>query len=172
MKYTGALKKPITKRRLSLLALADEHPLRAEYQRQTDEALSKLPDLFAAHDVQDGNWVALALALARTHVPGFKIVEPAGRPTEWEISDKAEFRLDVDAFIINSGNTLPVTEAIQRARRLDAWKSKTEAMKPAALRKHYDKADLRWVKLIQDAREHRNQLSATNDSQESIVPTN
>ena len=64
MKYTGALKKPITKRRLSLLALADEHSLRAEYQRQTDEALSKLPDLFAAHDVQDGNWMALALSLA------------------------------------------------------------------------------------------------------------
>ena len=51
MKYTGTLKKLITKRRLSLLGLEDEYPVRAEYQRQIDEALSKLPALFAAHEV-------------------------------------------------------------------------------------------------------------------------
>lgn len=169
MKYTGTLNKGITRRRIGLLADSDAPQI--EGKRITDEMFAKLPELFKAHGVELNNWPALALALAQEYVPGFKVINPAGRPTEWEEFDKAEFRLDVDAFIINSGNTLPVTEAIQRARRLDAWKSKTEAMKPAALRKHYDMADLRMVKLIQDAREYRNQLSATNDSQESIVPT-
>ena len=169
MKYTGTLNKGITRRRFGPLAASDAHL--SEANRIDSEMAAKLPELFEVHGVEMGNWFRLAMALAREHVPGFKVINPAGRPTEWEEYDKAEFRLDVDAFIINSGNTLPVTEAIRRARRLDAWRSKTEAMKPAALRKHYDKTDLRLVKMMQDARAHRNQLSATNDSQESIVPT-
>lgn len=168
MKYTGTLNKPITKRRLSLLAL---YPLRDEYQRQTDEALSKLPDLFAAHDVQNGNWPALALALARAHVPGFKIVEPAGRPTEWGLADKAEFRFDVDTFVINSGNTMLVTEAIKLACRLDAWASKTKPMTLAAITKHYYTADLRFVEIVKDARAWDAHVKAEK-VRESIVSTN
>lgn len=151
MKYTGTLNKPIVSKPIGLLSFDESY--QAELERIDGERAEKLPELFEAHGVEPGNWYRLSVALALEHVPGFKVIKPAGRPTEWEEFDKAEFRLDVDAFIINSGNTLPVTEAIQRARRLDAWKSKTEAMKPAALRKHYDMADMRMVKLIQDTRE-------------------
>ena len=122
---------------------------------------AKLPDLFKAHEVPKGNWMALALALAKAHVPGFKVVKRAGRKTEWNISDKAEFRLDVDGIVSESGDLLPVTEAIKLACRLDAWSSKTNPMTLAAVTKHYYNADLRFVEIVKKARAY-----------ESIVSTN
>ena len=169
MKYTGTLKKPITRRRIGLLAFEDAY--QAEYERVNDEMIAKLPDLFKTHDVPEGNWVALAIALAKTHVPGFKEVNPAGRKTEWDIADKAEFRLDVDIAVMNSGNTLPVTEAIKLACRLDAWASKTKLMTLAAITKHYYTADLRFVEVGKDARAWHAHIQAEK-IHESIVSTN
>ena len=101
MKYTGSLGKTIAKKRMGLLAEEDDY--QAEARLTMDEMFSKLPALFKAHDVIEGNFVALALALAKAHVPGFKVVRPAGRKTEWHSSVKAEFRLDVDAIVLESG---------------------------------------------------------------------
>ncbi len=70
--------------------LLDEQ-VAAAVNAQVDELLSKLPLLAEAHGVRHGDWFALVVSLARTHVPGFKLVEPAGRPTEWGMFDKAEF---------------------------------------------------------------------------------
>lgn len=159
-KYTGSLSKTIARRRIGILAGEDAYT--AEAKRIADEMFSKLPDLFQAHGVEEGNWLALSLSLAKSHVPGFKVVEPAGRRPEWDISHKAEFRLDVDTIIEKSGEPkLSVVEAIKLTCRLNDWAEKTAPMSLAALEQHYYKADLRWVQVVKDAR-----------SYESIVPTN
>lgn len=169
MKYTGSLGKTITRKRVGLIAV---DAYQAEEKRVNDEMLAKLPDLFKAHAVPGGDWVALALALARAHVPGFKIIRRAGRPTEWGLGDKAVFRLDVDTIVVNSGNTLPVTEAIKLACRLDAWAEKTkEPMKLAAITKHYYTADLRFVEAVKEARARQAHLESEK-VRESIVSTN
>ena len=77
------------RRRVGLLATDEQ--VAAAVNAQVDELLSKLPLLAEAHGVRHGDWFALVVSLARTHVPGFKLVEPAGRPTEWGMFDKAEF---------------------------------------------------------------------------------
>ena len=158
--YTGRLGKTIARRKMGLLA--DEADFIAEANRITDEMYSKLPDLFYAHGVEAGNWKALGLALAKAHVPGFKVADPAGRPTEWSKFHKAEFKLDVDAFIERTKpEKLSVVEAIKRVIRQDAWSEKTKKMTLSALEKHYYDADRRWCKVVQDARAY-----------ELIVPTN
>jgi hypothetical protein len=148
LKYTGKLNKPIVRKRIGILANEDAYM--AEAKRITDEMFAKLPDLFAAHGLQHGDWVALAMELAKAHVPGFQVNKPAGRKTEWDISHKAEFRLDVDAIVANSG--LSVVEAIKLTIRSDAWAVKAAPMTIAALEQHYYKADMRWVQIVKDAR--------------------
>ena len=169
MKYTGSLSKTIAQKRIGIFAGEDGYI--AEAKRTTDEMFSKLPDLFKAHQVTEGDWVALALALAKAHVPGFKVVKPAGRKTEWGIADKAEFRLDVDTIITNTGNVLPVTEAIKLACKLEAWASKTKPMTLAAITKHYYTANLRFVEVVKDARAWDAHVKAEK-VRESIVSTN
>lgn len=167
MKYKGSLSKTIAQKRIG--SLAGEDAYIAEAKRTTDEMFSKLPDLFKAHQVTEGDWVALALALAKAHVPGFKVVRPAGRRTEWGIADKAEFRLEVDAFIDKS--KLSVVEAIKLVCRLDAWKEKTAPMKISALEQHYYQADMRFIQVVKDARAWDAHLQAEK-THESIVSTN
>lgn len=170
-KYTGSLGKTIAQKRIGVFAGEDAYL--AEAKRTTDEMFSKLPDLFKAHQVTEGDWVALALALAKAHVPGFKVVKPAGRKPEWDISHKAEFRLDVDTIIEKSGSKkLSVVEAIKLVCRLDDWKEKTAPMKLPALEQHYYQADLRWVEVVRDARAYNELPERERNLYESIVSTN
>lgn len=147
MKYVGTLAKPIVLKHLGLLA--DDAAFQAEAERTTSEIFAKLPDLFKAHGVLENDFFGLALALAKNHVPGFKLAKPAGRPTEWSLLDKAEFRVDVDTFIKNNG--VSVVEAIKLTIRLDRWAEKTQPMKLAALEWHYYDADLRFVAIVKHA---------------------
>lgn len=169
MKYTGKLSKTITKKRIGLLC--DEDFYRGEAKRTNDEMFAKFPDLFKAHGIIEGDWFALSLALAKEHVPGFKVVRPAGRPTKWGLAEKAEFRLDVDTIIEKSG--LSVVEAIKQVCRLDAWKEMTaEPMSLSALEQHYYKADLRFVEVVKDARAWQALPLSVRARYESIVPGN
>lgn len=171
MKYTGSLSKTIARKRIGVFASEDAYI--AEAKRTTDEMFSKLPDLFKAHQVTEGDWVALVLALAKAHVPGFKVVNPAGRKPEWDSSHKAEFRLDVDTTIEKSGQKkLSVVEAIKLVCRMGDWAEKTEPMNLAALEQHYYKADMRWVQVVKEARAYRAIPQSERDSHESIVTTN
>ena len=149
MKYTKELKEPIARKRFGLLAGEKEY-------RESDEAiaremLAKLPALAEAHSVQPGNWFALALALAQTYVPGFKVIDRLGRPTEWSDADKAELRIDVDAIRKPTGKTLDAS--IKAAMKEPRWADRTGT--PAALRQHYYDADSRWVAIVQDARAYK-----------------
>ena len=85
MKYSGTLAKPIARKAKHLLlaeALREENELISQPYK---DRLTKFPALFQAHSVPFGNWMGLALSLAIEHVPGFRIVNPAGRKTEWGI---------------------------------------------------------------------------------------
>ncbi|MDL2336457.1 MAG: hypothetical protein QFE16_01315 [Pseudomonadota bacterium] len=157
MKYAGPLNKPITRKRIGLLA--DEPTYQAESRRITAEMFSKLPALFAAHGVNEGDWLALSIELAKAHVPGFKVHNPAGRKTEWGVADKAEFHCDVDSK--SAELDLSVVESIKQVIRLAAWKDKAKPMTMAALEKHYYEAEPRWIQIVKDARAY-----------ESIVSTN
>ena len=171
MKYTGRLSKTIAQKRIGVFSGEDVYL--AEAKRTTDEMFSKLPDLFKAHQVAEGNWVALALALAKAHVPGFKVVKPAGRRPEWDISHKAEFRLDVDTIIEKSGlKKISVVEAIKLVCRRDDWAAKTKTMELSALEKQYYLADLRWVEVVRGARSYNALPECERHSYESIVSTN
>lgn len=160
MKYTGTLSKPVVKGRRGLINAPD---FTADRERIFTEINAKLPELFKIHGVSEGDWKDLALALAGAHVPGFKVVERAGRKREWDYLKKVEFRIAVDDLISKSKNALPVTEAIRRAKRLDRWKVKIENMKIPALSQHYYAVTLEDVDYWKE-RLPMKQLSKTNNS--------
>lgn len=150
MKYKGNLGKTIALKQIGLLSDADAYE--KEAKRITDEMFGKFPDLFIVHQVTQGDWMALSLALAKAHVPGFKVVRPSGAPKKWESVARAEFRLDVDAIIEDKG--LSVVESIKLAIRLYTWEAKTASMTIGALEKQYYSTDMRMVELIKKARSY------------------
>lgn len=166
MKYTGSLSKTIAQKRIG--GLAGEDAYMAEAKRTTDEMLSKLPDLFKAHQVTEGDWMALALALAKAHVPGFKVVRRAGPRIKWSVSTKAEFRLDVDTEREKSG--LSVEKAIEHVWCLEAWRVAAIPTPLSALQQHYYSADLEFVEAIKRARAWQALPPSAGESYESIVP--
>jgi hypothetical protein len=151
MKYTGELSKPIAGKRIGFFE--SDVQIRAEAKRITDEQFAKLPALFAIHGVELGNWASLALALAGSHVPGFKVRAPSGRPTEWSSADDAEFRLDVDAAI--QAGAKSVDRAITSVAAAERWNKKTQGMKTPALRQHYYRAKDSWIRMVSDARAYQ-----------------
>lgn len=153
MKYAGKLSKPIVRRRVGLLASDEQRA--AAVNAQVDELLSKLPLLAEAHGVRHGDWFALAVSLARAHVPGFKLVEPAGRPTEWGVFDKAEFKLYVDS-IRATGKTLDAS--IKYVSKSAKWSAKVAGMKLGALRRHYYSADPRFFAVLADAKSYESMV--------------
>lgn len=150
MKYTGKLGKPIVRRRIGLL-----EPMTAyedDANRIASEMFAKLPDLFAAHDIQDGDWVALSVALAKAHVPGFKVCAPVGRNPTWTLASRAELRADVDTLIQQSAGALAVTDAVRLAVESEPWKSKAKRISAASVEKQYYLADPRFVEIVKKAR--------------------
>lgn len=148
MKYTGKLAKPIVSKQLGVFATDED--IKAEALRVTTEKVNKVSALFAVHGVELDDWVDLVFELAEEYVPGFKVIKPAGRPTEWEVYDKAEFKLTVDD-MKSANDGIATTEAIRRVCRLSHWAEKTKGMKVTALSKHYYAADSRVVAMMRDA---------------------
>ena len=149
MKYTGDLAIPITTNKLRLLA--SDESIKEETSRIVHARVAKLPALFAAHGVEIGDWIDLVFELAEEYVPGFRVVGPAGRPTEWSDYYKAEFKLTVDD-MREANPGMKITDAIRRVQRLKSWQEKTKDMKISALSKHYYAADPRWVLVMKDAK--------------------
>ena len=148
MKYTGPLAKPIRRRPISLLRM--EESAKEAAGAEVNEMFDKLPALFTAHGITEHDWFGLAFALAKEHVLGFKLVDPPGRKTQWAASDKAEFRLDVEA--IRSAKRKTLDRSIHDTVKADRWLEKTKGMKIAALRQHYYAADPRMAQIVRDAR--------------------
>jgi len=134
--YTGVLGQGIEYRQLGLLGLLEgDDALQAEVDRQQVEMLLKVPELERALGVIPGDWRGLALALARAHVPGFRVVAPPGRPVEWSPMDKYEWSRAVQALRIASSRSL--NDCIEKARKVGEWVDKTAGMSAGALRNHF-----------------------------------
>lgn len=153
MKYSGILAKPIVKQgKKGLLAteILVENVTVDSNNYEYNQQLNKLPALFFAHSVPFGDWMSLAFSLAKAHVTGFKVVDKAGRKTQWEMYDKAQLKLNIDDEM-KANPKLTVTAAITRVQKMETWKDKTKNMKVAALSKHYYAADERIVALMRKA---------------------
>lgn len=159
MKYSKELTTPIKRKRMGLLA--DDEIFQLEAKRIVDEMFAKLPALATAHGVPANDWFALALALAKEHVPGFKVVNPAGRPPEWTELDKAEFKIDIDKVRDASGKS--VDESMKLVIRHERWATKTGPMKIEAMRQHYYNADERLIRIMEDAKRYEALLADRAD---------
>lgn len=160
--YSGDLAKPIVGRPVPLLN-ADEW-IKEEAKRITEERWSKLEPLCRVHGVEVGNWFGLAMRLAETHVPGFRVIEKAGRKVEWSIVDKASYKISIDELV--ERDSIPILEAIRKLQRAGEWSQRTKGSSVEALAKHYYKADHRMVNVLHDARaweQHLRDLDSTSD---------
>lgn len=160
MKYTGTLVSPIVERMPDGGLLAGDAEFAKEAARVKVAQLEKLPALFEAHGVEVGDYQSLALALAETHVAGFKVVERAGAKVKWQVYELTQFKIAVDD-LVASGEASSVTHAIDRVRRRPEWSGIIKkSATPSALRKQYDRADPMWVQMLRDALRYRETLES------------
>jgi len=107
--------------------------------------------LFDFHEVARGNWNMLAGSLAQAHVPGFTEEKaPRGPKTKWDEIKRAELRIEIDDYIRRAiPKRVSVTAAITVIARREPWKNEVaQSTRPlATLRKQYDLADQRWVRV-------------------------
>ncbi|WP_157627245.1 hypothetical protein [Variovorax boronicumulans] len=148
MKYQGALERPIVANDVRGL-LADEARI-AEATRQVNLMLEKLPQLAQAHGVEPGDWFALVMAMAKEHVPGFRVIAKAGRDELWSDLEKAELKIEVDAYRKAGRNLKQAIEAVLANGR---WEQKRPTH--SALDTHYKRADKSLVAMVLDARAFR-----------------
>ncbi len=145
--YTGVLAQPIKRRRLSLL---DDEA--AENRRIAREMAEKLSELAKSHGIDwDGSpdaSTALMLALARTHVPGFRVIAPAGRKKGLSELDKAYLRREVDAVKLATGKTM--SPAIAQVMKTEPWRDKLAGKSVGALAQQL-KDGAKWLRIVADA---------------------
>lgn len=148
VKYEGALERPIVANNVRGL-LADEART-AEAARQVDLMIEKLPLLAKAHGVEAGNWFALVMAMAKEHVPGFRVITKAGRTELWSDLEKAELKIEIDEHRSADRNLKQAIEAVLADGK---WEKKRPTH--SALETHYKRADESLVAMVRDARAFR-----------------
>lgn len=156
MKYTGVLAEPITAGRLRSpsRAAADR-----ELRRIHSLRMAKLKLLAQFHDVGEGDWLGLALALAMTHVPGFGLISPPNESQDWTEFDKADLHAEVDLVCARTGKGLDA--AIQEVIREERWRAKARRLTASALRQLYQQADGDWIAFCEKARQCNGEVSPT-----------
>ena len=125
--YTGELAKPMQEYTLPFEDGFKLGPIGKEIIKNSlDEEMHKLM-LLVKHfeiDVRDENpWLLLSLALARTHVPGFKKIKKAGTPQIWHWARLCELRKAVDGYIEITPSKISVTQACIDLAKNEPWKS-------------------------------------------------
>lgn len=156
MNYKGRLSKPRKFRPLpGGLFGSSEEADRKWKERERQELAELLIELFVVHGVDQGDWFGLTVALARTHVPAFKIEKARRGPkTAWAEVDRAGLRLDVDE-LLSSGKATSVLHACSSLARKDPWKAKLRSSNKnpgEALRRQYQMADPRMVQIVEKGR--------------------
>ncbi len=125
--YTGELLKPIPKRGPGLIASVSEERWQAALNDavldQMVVTLRKLSLLAEAHHVKPGDWLGLTLALARAHVPGFKVVGKGGRPLVWDTFTTARYHQAVNDHQ-RRYRALTLEEAMRDVSKLPEWADK------------------------------------------------
>lgn len=147
-RYLGLLGQPIVANHIPGLLADDARHI--ESARQVGLMLEKLPLLAEAHGVANGDWFALVLALAREHVPGFKVVAKGGRSELWSDIEKAELSIEVEAARKALKTLKQAIEAVLLGGR---WAEKRPTA--SALETHYRHADKKVVALLRDAQAYR-----------------
>ncbi|MBS0368052.1 MAG: hypothetical protein JSS57_02510 [Proteobacteria bacterium] len=145
-RYKGDLAKPVEPPTIGPLMSGEE--ISGVAQAMVDEQYRRMVLLFDAHSVKPGDWEALCFALAKTHVPGFKVARGrAGRPQKWHDYDRAMLVLAVEE------TGLGVREAVQELAQQEPWKSMSSTTRGAeTLRDECTRADKRWVAVAQAAK--------------------
>ncbi|NCT97024.1 MAG: hypothetical protein GXD23_06605 [Comamonadaceae bacterium] len=141
-RYSGVLSTPIAEKPSDYSGGTGLLPGKEQFERakqlQWDRRFAKLPALFEAYGLAYGDWMALSLALAVEHVPGFRVVNEAGRPSIDELM-LAEFALAVD--LVRGRTSMKVDAALREVSQQDAWNKRLAAARlaknPNALRSHY-----------------------------------
>jgi hypothetical protein len=107
-------------------------------------------------EFQNEDWYMLAARLAEAHVPGLREEKaPRGAPTKWGTVERAELRIAIDDHIkAAQPRHVSVSSAATSIARHPPWSDKLARLKdPAAtLCKQYEQADLRWVRIVRNAR--------------------
>lgn len=146
-RYTDVLAQPIKRHRLSLVD--DEGD---ETRRIAREMAEKLPALANWHGIDwDGTpeaYAALVLALARTHVPGFRVIEPAGRKKGLSELEKAYLRREVDAVRQDTGKKM--NAAIAQVMKTELWRDRLAGMSVRAVAQQL-KEGAKWLRVVADA---------------------
>lgn len=136
--YTGALAEPI-----ELPAPAGWLQSAEQWTERRNEVYwtsfeKKMPLLFQHFDLVPGDWKALALALAKVHVPGLQPVTPERRGPKrfWTLSVMQAFMAEMQAEIEGPKKRSVSDAAATLAKRQD-WKQRLKGhQKPAEVLRH------------------------------------
>jgi hypothetical protein len=154
VEYGEELTSPIVRRLPGLLA-SDEEKDKA-LRHVGEQRASKLPALFSAHGVTQGDWEGLAMALAEIHVTGFHVQEAPGRSVTRPEHEKALFRIAVDASLpaVPDGQKQKrgaLKAAIMQACKHPVFADWSAGLTYATLKDYYSKVDSRMVSLARGA---------------------
>ena len=136
---------------------ASQHPMvkkcEAALEEQWREALERMMLLFDHYGIDDhSNWVALAFALARDHVPGLRIMKDRpGAKRKWTPTDAARLQLALGK--IMGERNVTKTHAARILVKQDPWSSMAKTA--ATLLRRAQDVDNRWVKVMEDAARFR-----------------
>jgi len=102
MRYRGDLAKPLEPLPvLGPLALATPKGVQNYFQRERQaEEFRRLGLLFEHYKLNEGDWMGLAIALTRDHVPGLRTMRgKPGAPKRWKPYQKALLRIQIEDLI-------------------------------------------------------------------------
>ncbi len=145
-KYSGDLVKPIEPPVIGWLMQEEQI---AEIERSiVQEKNRRMGLLFDAHNIERWNWMALCFAMAKTHVPGFRMAKGrAGRLKKWGDYERAILVLAVE----ETGQK--IGDAAKLLVKQEPWKSMVKAARGAkTLSDEYTRADARWIALARKAK--------------------
>jgi hypothetical protein len=146
-KYSGDLIKPIEPPVIGIL-MTDAQISEDVRAIVIEEHARRMDLLFDAHEIQRGNWMALCYAMAKAHIPGFRMAKArSGRAKKWGEYDRAMLVLAVEE------TGLKKRAAAKLLAKQEPWKSLVKATRGfETLKDEYTRADARWVAIAKAAR--------------------
>ena len=161
MKYKGILSKKTNYRTAQSSARVRQSDERTQARIGLEADFAKRVEaLFDEHNVEHGDWRALAIKLAVAHVKGFQTGLKLGRKNTWDPWDRALLWVTIDEHCKKKPGGMSITKACSDFARRSVWKSKVRSkggvkQVAEALRKHYykaAKADKRYINDVRDIR--------------------
>lgn len=136
--YTGALAEPIKLPAPAGWLLSAEQWTERRNEVYWASFEKKMPLLFQHFDLLPGDWKALALALAKAHVPGLQPVTPEQRGPKrfWTIALMQAFMTEMQAEI-EGPKQRSVSDAANTLAKRQDWKQRLKGyQKPAEVLRH------------------------------------